>query len=116
IERSYALPEGSGPFVITKRLLKLPDTDMFVGYVDHRPASASMLIKTGPVAGIYWVATLDTFRNRGFGKEITAQSLVAGKNRRCTFASLQASVMGKPVYEKMGFDNPYNYQSFNSPE
>jgi ribosomal protein S18 acetylase RimI-like enzyme len=116
IEKSYSLPEGSGPFVITERILKLPDVEMFVGYADNQPASTSMLVKTGPVAGIYWVATLDKFRNHGFGKEITAQSLVAGKNRGCAFASLQASVMGKPVYEKMGFDNPYDYQNFNSPE
>jgi len=116
IEKSYSLPEGSGPFVITERILKLPDVEMFVGYADNKPASTSMLIKTGPVAGIYWVATSDKFRNHGFGKEITAQPLVAGKNSGCTFACLQASVMGKPVYEKMGFDNPYNYQNFNSPD
>ena len=116
IEKSYSLPEGAGPYVITERMVRLPGIEMFVGYVDNEPASTSMLIKTGPVAGIYWVATLDKYRNHGFGKEITAQSLVAGKMRGCTFASLQASVMGKPVYEKMGFDNPYNYQNFNSPE
>jgi predicted acetyltransferase len=89
---------------------------MFVGYAGSQPASTSMLIKTGPIAGIYWVATLDQFRNHGFGKEITAQSLVAEKERGCTFAGLQAYVKGKTVYEKTGFDNPYNYQNVNSPE
>jgi len=116
IEKSYSLPVGSGPFVVTERLLKLPDTELFVGYADNQPACTSMLIKTGPVAGIYWVATLDRFRNHGFGKAITVQSLVAGRNRGCTFASLQASALGKPVYRRIGFDNPYNYQNYNSPE
>ncbi len=116
IEKSYSLPAGSGPFVVTERLLKLPDAELFVGYADNQPACTSMLIKTGPVAGIYWVATLDQFRNQGFGKAITVQSLVAGRNKGCTFASLQASALGKPVYQRIGFDNPYNYQNYNSPE
>jgi hypothetical protein len=115
VEKGYALPRGSGPFVITEPIWNLPDTEMFVGYADNQPACTSMLIKTGAVGGIYWVATLDRFRNRGFGKAITGQSVVAGKNRGCTFASLQASAMGKPLYLKMGFDNPYNYPNYNSP-
>jgi ribosomal protein S18 acetylase RimI-like enzyme len=116
VEKSYSLPEGSGPFVVTERIVNLPDTELFVGYADNQPACTSMLIKTGPVAGIYWVATLDGFRNHGFGKAITVESLVAGRNRGCTFASLQASVMGEPVYRRIGFDNPYNYSNYNSPD
>jgi hypothetical protein len=112
VEKSYGLGEGVGPFVITEAVLNLPDVDLFVGYDGDQPASTSMLFKTGPVAGIYWVATLEKFRNRGFGRAITAQPLVAGKSKGCTFANLQASVMGKPVYEKMGFDNPYTYRCF----
>jgi ribosomal protein S18 acetylase RimI-like enzyme len=116
VEKSYLLPAGSGPAVVTERTVNLPDTEMFVGYADNQPACTSMLIKTGPVAGIYWVATLERFRNRGFGKAVTVESLVAGRNRGCTFASLQASVMGKPVYRRIGFDNPYNYRNYNSPD
>jgi hypothetical protein len=114
-EKSYSLPPGVGSFAINDRILRLPDVEMFIGYTGDEPASISMLFQTGPVAGIYWVGTLEKFRNRGFGKEITAAPLVAGKNRGCSFASLQASDLGKPVYEKMGFDNPYNYRSFLSP-
>jgi hypothetical protein len=116
IEKSFSLPPGSGPFVITERISNLPDAELYVGYAENQPACTSMLIKTGPVAGIYWVATLERLRNRGFGKAITVASLVAGRNRQCTFASLQASVMGKPVYRKIGFDNPYDYFNYSSPE
>ncbi len=116
VEKSYSLPAGSGPFIVTERTVMLPDTDLLVGYTGDQPACTSMLIKTGPVAGIYWVATLDRFRNHGFGKAITAECLVAGRNRGCAFASLQASVMGEPVYRRIGFDNPYNYHNYNSPD
>jgi len=114
VEKSYSLPKGSGPYVLTERILNLPDSDIFIGYAGHQPACMSMLVKTGPVAGIYWVGTIDKFRNQGFGKAITLQSLVAGKKRGCEFACLQASEMGKPVYENLGFDNPYNYRSYSS--
>jgi ribosomal protein S18 acetylase RimI-like enzyme len=111
-EQSYGLGDGVGPFVITEEVLNLPDVELFVGYSEDQPASTSMLFKTGTAAGVYWVGTLEAFRNRGFGRAITAQPLVAGKRRGCTFACLQASEMGKPVYEKMGFENPYNYRCF----
>lgn len=111
-EQSYGLGDGVGPFVITEAVLNLPDVELFVGYSEDQPASTSMLFKTGTAAGVYWVATLEAFRNRGFGRAITAQPLAAGKKRGCTFACLQASEMGKPVYEKMGFDHPYNYRCF----
>lgn len=116
VEKSYSLPPGSGSYVVTGRILNLPDAELFVGYAENQPACTSMLIKTGPVAGIYWVATLDRFRNHGFGKAITVSSLVAGRKRGCTFASLQASAMGKPVYQRIGFDNPYDYHNFSSPD
>jgi len=116
VEKGYSLPPGSGPFVITERIANLPDAELFVGYADNQPACTSMLIKTGPVAGIYWVATLDRFRNQGFGKAMTVESLVAGRNRGCTFANLQASAMGEPVYRRIGFDNPYSYHNYSSPD
>ena len=115
IEKSYMFEHGAGPYIITERTFSLPDAQMFVGYADSQPACASMLIKTGPVAGIYWVATLANFRGMGFGKSITMQAAAAGKQLGCQFASLQASSMGKPMYKSLGFDNPYNYVSLASP-
>jgi GNAT superfamily N-acetyltransferase len=115
IEKSYQLPAGSGPYVITEKVLGLPGAEMFLGYADGQPACASMMIKTGPVAGIYWVATVDEFRGRGFGKSITLQAAAAGKISGCKFACLQASAMGRPLYESLGFDTPYCYVNFASP-
>jgi ribosomal protein S18 acetylase RimI-like enzyme len=115
-EKGFSLPEGSGPFVITEQVLNLPDCDLFIGYCDGRPACTSMLIKTGPVAGIYWVSTIAEYRNHGFGQAITEHAVVSGKNMGCDFACLQASKMGKPVYEKIGFDNPYHYAVYALPD
>jgi GNAT superfamily N-acetyltransferase len=115
IEKSYMFETGAGPYIITERTHALPNAQMFVGYAEGQPVCASMLIKTGPVAGIYWVATLTNYRGLGFGKSITLQAAAAGKKLGCEFASLQATSMGKPMYKSLGFDNPYSYISLASP-
>lgn len=112
----FSLPEGSGPFILTEQILNLPDCDMFVGYYHGQPACTSMLVRTGPVAGIYWVSTLAEYRNRGFGEAVTRYAIYYGRLRGCEFASLQASNMGRPIYEKIGFDNSYQYLVYALPE
>jgi GNAT superfamily N-acetyltransferase len=114
-ERGFSLPEGSGSFVMTEQTFLLPEVEMFIGYTENQPVCTSMLFRTGNVAGIYWVSTLPEYRNRGFGAAITLQAIMAGKDQGCRFVSLQASSMGKPVYTRMGFDNPYDYLDFRSP-
>jgi len=110
--RGFSLPEGAGPFAITGQTRDLPDVDLFIGYADGRPASTSMLIKTGEVAGIYWVATREEYRRRGFAEAMTIHAVLAGREKGCAFASLQATAMGRPVYERIGFSNPYNYRVY----
>lgn len=112
VVQGFSLPDGAGPFVITEQICNLPDVDLFIGYADDQPASTSMLIKTGDVAGIYWVATREHCRRRGFGAAMTLHAALAGRGRGCTFASLQATEMGRPVYERIGFVNPYNYRVY----
>ena len=113
VEKSYSLPQGAGPFVITDKVISMPEVEMYVGYMDKRPACVSMLYKTGELGGIYYVGTLDEYRNRGLGKAITSQAVVAAQKKGCTYVGLQASKMGKPVYDRLGFDNPYNYRNFS---
>ncbi len=114
-EKGFSLPAGTGPYVTTEQTFRLPDIEMFIGYTESKPACTSMLIRTGPVAGIYWVSTLPEYRHRGFGAAITLRAVLAGKEKGCAYASLQASAMGKPVYARIGFDNPYDYLAYRSP-
>jgi len=110
--KGFSLPEGAGPFAITAQIRDLPDVELFVGYANGLPASTSMLIKTESAAGIYWVATREEYRGRGFGEAMTRHAALAGRVKGCAFASLQATAMGRPVYERIGFVNPYNYMVY----
>ena len=71
-----------------------------------------MLYVTGHVAGIYWVGTLEAWRGKGYGAALTVVAACEGKERGCTVASLQASVMGYPVYERIGFKHDRTYFGF----
>lgn len=114
-EKGFSLPAGSGSYVITEQTFMLPEVEMFIGYAEGKPACTSMLFPTGAVAGIYWVSTVPEYRNRGFGAAIAMRAVMAGREKGCTLSVLQASAMGKPVYERIGFDHPYDYPTYRSP-
>ena len=70
---------------------------------------------TADIAGIYWVATLERFRGRGFGAALTWQAAWAGREQGCRVASLQASQLGQSVYARMGFVHDRDYARFDAP-
>jgi ribosomal protein S18 acetylase RimI-like enzyme len=76
----------------------------FTGFVDDRPAATTSLLLCGDLAGIYHVATLPSFRGRGFGAALTTFALQHARARGATTAVLQSSEMGFPVYRALGFE------------
>jgi ribosomal protein S18 acetylase RimI-like enzyme len=99
--------------VFTTRLLETAGWYGFVGYVDGRPVATSQLLVHQGVAGIYYVGTLEPHRRRGFGEAMTARAVREGSAAGCSVASLQASPMGLPIYERMGFRQVDYYRTFN---
>lgn len=93
-----------------------PGTQWFVGYLDGEPVAASQLEVIGPIAGVNFIGTLDGHRGRGFGAAVTWQVVNAGAAAGCRFSILQASDMGRPVYERMGFRVVTQYKTFARPE
>jgi ribosomal protein S18 acetylase RimI-like enzyme len=75
----------------------------FVGYLDGGPVASASLITAGGAAGIYNVATIPWARRQGIGAQITAHAVAFGGERGLEVATLQASQMGRPVYERLGF-------------
>jgi len=87
----------------------------FIAYLDGEPVSIAMTVVSHGVAGIYWVGSLEQARGKGLGRAVTAAATNAGFELGAETASLQASAMGKPIYEAMGFEAVYDYQLFISP-
>jgi hypothetical protein len=93
-----------------------PGTQWFVGYLDGKPVAASQLEVFGEIAGVNFIGTLDGYRGRGFGAAVTWQVVNAGVDAGCRFSILQASDMGRPVYERMGFRVVAGYRTYARPE
>ncbi len=84
----------------------------FTGYLDGEAVAVSSLVMTDGMAGIYAVATLPHARKRGIGTAMTVHALSEGKRRGADIAVLQATDMGRPVYEKIGFRKIFDYQNY----
>ena len=58
----------------------------------------------GGAAGIYNVTTVEAARGRGIGAAMTVAAVRHGADLGLDLATLQASTMGRPVYERLGFE------------
>ncbi len=116
------MAEGFGmPIAFAKQLLgppflELPGFESYLGLMDGEPVATSTTYASGGTAGVYNVATLSSHRRRGIGEALTWQAVSRGREQGCRVATLQASVMGKPVYEHMGFRTVAPYRTFHRPE
>jgi RimJ/RimL family protein N-acetyltransferase len=88
----------------------------FLAYLDGEPVSIAMTIVTHGVAGIYWVGSLEAARGKGLGRAVTTAATNAGFDLGADVASLQASPMGKPIYEAMGYETAFDYRLLMSPQ
>lgn len=76
------------------------DYHLWVGYVADHPVTCAVAHVAANVVGIHFVATLPEARRRGYGAAITARAANTAPDLP---AVLQASDLGRPVYERIGF-------------
>lgn len=105
----FGAPLGLARHMAPASMLDDESLQWFVGSVDDEPAACGLLVLTDDVAGVYTIAVIERFRRRGVGAAMTRAVLLAGRERGATYGVLQASEMGKSVYEAMGFETFTNY-------
>ena len=76
----------------------------FLGLLHGEPVATVSLVTAGGAAGIYNVTTTEAARGRGIGATMTVAAARHGAERGLTLATLQASAIGRPVYERLGFE------------
>jgi GNAT superfamily N-acetyltransferase len=85
---------------------------LYVGYMNGMPIAASNLFIACGVAGIYHVATLPEYRQRGIGTAITLLPLQTAKEFGYRYGVLRATKLGEHVYKKLGFEEYCRIQSW----
>lgn len=100
----FRLPvEAARPFAPTS-LLGRPFIRHFTGFAGADAVATSVVHLHEGAAGVFSVATLPAFRRKGYGEAMTARALRWAAEQGCSLAYLQASAMGLPIYERMGFE------------
>lgn len=94
------------------RSIIAPDTAAFVVRERSEPVAAAMTMVKEGVAWIGWVATLPEARGHGLGRLATAAATRAGFALGATFASLEATKMGVPVYLGLGYREVLRYRTY----
>ncbi len=86
--------------VITAAARTAPGWRHFVGYAGDRAVAAGSAYVGARLLRVDNIATLDDVRGRGFGRAITAATIATDLSKPAT---LVASDLGRPVYERLGF-------------
>ena len=96
-------------------LLDRPECVVYVGYADGDPVVSGLGWRTGRTIGVYSIATIESARRRGYGAAMTARVVADGVVAGCDVAALQASEMGRPIYERLGFRTVVRYAAHVDP-
>jgi GNAT superfamily N-acetyltransferase len=96
-------------------LLDRPECVAYVGYADGAPVVSGLGWRTGGTVGVYSRATIESARRRGYGAAMTARVMADGLAANCDAAALQASEMGRPIYERLGFRTVVRYSAYVDP-
>jgi GNAT superfamily N-acetyltransferase len=109
----FAMPPDLVERLLSPALLALPDMRVYVGVADGVPVASSLAARTGEVLGIYNVATIADARGRGYGTAMT-WAAIADAAPGVEVVVLQASELGRPIYERMGFRTVVEYDELES--
>jgi GNAT superfamily N-acetyltransferase len=89
-----------------------PTRRWFLGLLNGKAVTVSLLVLHEEFAGIYCVATVPKARGKGLGYAITREPLMAAKTEGYRVAVLEASGMGFPVYKKIGFKQLCEFRTY----
>jgi GNAT superfamily N-acetyltransferase len=76
---------------------------LYVARVDGEPAVALLTHDHEGDCGIWAVAVAPEARGRGLSGALLAHAMVDARERGCETTSLEATQMGRPTYEKLGY-------------
>jgi GNAT superfamily N-acetyltransferase len=106
-DRAYGWPQGTW----LRGMGAQPNGSLiYTARVDGEPA-ATVLTSDHPSAGngsdcsIWCVGTLEAARGKGLATALMRQSLWDAAERGCATTTLQSTKLGRPVYERVGYED-----------
>ena len=87
---------GSGP---------LDPANVYIAREDGEPLATVVSADHGGDTSIWWVATVPDARGRGLAPGLMRRALAAGRERGNQVTTLQATKVGWPVYDRLGYQS-----------
>jgi GNAT superfamily N-acetyltransferase len=75
----------------------------YIARLDGEPAASVVSHDHEGDTSIWWVATVPEARGRGLAPGLMRRALADGRRRGCEVTTLQATRVGRPVYERLGY-------------
>jgi predicted N-acetyltransferase YhbS len=94
------------------RFLDIAPGGAFVAELDGVPAATIVTCEFGMVAWIAMVVVEISLRGRGLAKALVAHGLEFLDARGVRTIRLDATALGQPLYERLGFDGEYELERF----
>jgi GNAT superfamily N-acetyltransferase len=113
VTQGFGTPPSVALGTTCKELLDRPECAVYVGYADGAPVASGLGWRTGRTIGVYAITTIPAFRRHGYGAAMTARVVSDGLAAGCDVAALQASEMGRPTYERLGFGVDVRYTAYS---
>jgi ribosomal protein S18 acetylase RimI-like enzyme len=112
VAEGFGMPLALAEQLLTPAMLEIPGMVSYLGTLEGKAVATSACYSSDGTVGVYNVAVVPSLRRRGLGEAMTWRAIAEGVERGCSIATLQASVMGEPVYTRMGFRNVAPHKSF----
>jgi predicted GNAT family acetyltransferase len=109
---SIGLPRDAIDSLDRFSMLLVPSVVAYVLYLSGEPVSAALAMVSHGVGGIYWVGTVPAARRHGYGDLCSRAATNAGFALGAKTMCLQASPMGAPIYERLGYRTIYTYDIY----
>jgi len=90
----------------------LPHVVAVIAYVQGKPAATALTFVKDGVAGVYWVGTIGEYRRQGLARAVVSEITNAGFDLGARVSTLQATVMGEPLYKNLGYETAFHHRLY----
>jgi predicted GNAT family acetyltransferase len=90
----------------------VPHVAAFIAYMKGKPAATALTLVKNEIAGVYWVGTIEEYRKKGLAAAVVTEVTNAGFDLGACVNTLQATVMGEPLYKKLGYETVFYHRIY----
>jgi ribosomal protein S18 acetylase RimI-like enzyme len=112
VTEGFGVDESVAAGTTALELLDTPECTIYVGYAGGVAVTSGLGWRSGRTIGVYAISTVPAARRRGYGEAMTARVVADGIAAGCDVAVLQASVVGRRIYERLGFRVEVRYDAY----